>query len=445
MKIENPYIQYMYSYPHKTAYKSLCGVSLSDYVDQLSGRENSLYLHIPFCQSKCGYCNLFSVAGQEGKILSDYVDTIERQAKQLGEILPSDVHFQDFTLGGGTPLLLPESLLRRVFEIVRTYLGLDSLKCPVVIETSPNQTTKEKLHILKEEGVNRVSIGVQSFQPQELKTLQRFHCVETAKQALFFLKEMEFDCVNIDLIYGIPGQTIESLKDSLNQALAYEPEELFVYPLYVKPGTSMEKKGFKHSPDTFSMYCFVREYLKQEGYQPQSMRRFVRKKPVSRADAAGAGMTWLSGLPEGHCGFGNTISLGCGGRSYFGNLHFCTPYSVRQEDCLVTINKYIKQTDFLQVPHGFLLSEEEQRRRYAIRHILFGKGVNRKEYRETFGTDVVCDFEQIRLWEQEGYAVVGDSFVGLTEEGFGWSDYLGPQLISPEVKADMEAFYRQSF
>lgn len=425
MQIENPYQQYMYSYPHKTAYASLKNVQLKEYVPYLCRAENSLYFHIPFCQYRCGYCNLFSVAGQTEQVMQEYVDAMERHAKQFSEKMPDQVSFQDLTLGGGTPLILPVSLLRRVFFMAKNYFSLKE-NASVVIETSPNQTTLEKLAILEDEGVSRISIGVQSFQEKELAALCRFHDVESAKRALHAIKEKAFDCLNIDLIYGIPGQTTDSLLDSLRQAVAFEPEELFVYPLYVKPETALYKKNVIPSSDAYTMYCHVREFLKAEGYQPHSMRRFVKASDAS--------------LPESSCGFGNTVSIGCGGRSYIGNLHFCMPYAVKQEHCRSILDTYLQTKDYLQISHGFLLSPDEQKRRYVIRHILFGKGINCKDYRNHFSKRVQEDFPVIEEWEQNGYVTITNDFITLTEQGVSLSDCLGPQLISFDVRRKMEGF-----
>lgn len=444
MQSNYPYIQYMYSYPHKTAYETLRDVDLKTYLKELLGKENSLYFHIPFCQYKCGYCNLFSVAGQQESIMTAYVDALERQATQLAQAIPENAVFNDLTLGGGTPLLLPEHLLRRVFQIAKTYfkfaafseeetkvVSLENEKIPIIVETSPNQTTKEKLAILKEMGVTRVSIGVQSFQQEELERLHRFHKVETAKKALHLLKEANFSCVNVDLIYGIPGQTKESLLDSLKQAVAFAPEELFVYPLYVKPGTYLYQQEAELSKDTYEMYQCVREHLAKAGYEPCSMRRFVKtagKKTVAEKPFEKSSL----------CGFGNTLSIGCGGRSYLGNLHFCTPYAVQQNHCLSIINEYIAQTDFMQVTNGFILSKEEEMRRYVIRHILFGKGICREDYRKHFKEEAEQDFSQLQDWIEKGYAVITKEAITLTKEGFGLSDYLGPQLISDDVAKRMK-------
>lgn len=428
--IKNPYVQYMYSYPHKTAYGSLKGIHLADVINRIEGQENSLYIHIPFCQYKCGYCNLFSVAGQDTKRMEQYVEVMEKQAAQLAEIIPANIHFADLTIGGGTPLILPEELLSRVFDIAGNYFSFEYGKCPVVVETSPNQTTEGKLRLLKSYGVTRVSIGVQSFHEKELEMLYRYHTPQSAHAAIEAIKHIGFPCMNIDIIYGIPEQTENSLLVSLKQAIKYEPDELFVYPLYIKEGTQLCKKGIKRGENTADLYQCAAAYLKENGYLQQSMRRFVRNKKERLEQ-------------KNLCGFGNTLSIGCGGRSYLGNLHFCTPYAVGQKQCSKGLRAYMEQEDFLTITHGYILSEDEQKRRYAMKHILFGKGIDRADYKAHFGEEVQRDFPMIDAWCQKGYAIVNDTHVTFTERGIALSDYLGAQFISTEVTEKMEVWKRR--
>lgn len=433
-QIINPYRQYMYSYPHKTAYRALEGISLEEEFVKLEGQQNSLYFHIPFCQYKCGYCNLFSVAGKTMRMMGEYVDAMERQSGQLSSIMPGNVEFQEIILGGGTPLILPEPLLERVFEMAVKYFGVALPGISAVVETSPNQTTEPKLRILKKYGVTRLSIGIQSFEEQELVSLKRLHTAKSAEQALKLVKEVGFDCVNVDIIYGIPGQTKKSFLASLEKAVSYEPEELFVYPLYIKRDTGLWNMGYKQREDALELYYLGRNFLQMAGYRQDSMRRFVRQQEYSERE----NMERAASL----CGFGNTLSVGCGGRSYIGALHFSTPYEVKKKQCVMRLEEYIGQKDYLQVNHGFILSEEEQKRRYVIRHILFGQGILREDYREHFDNDVVRDFPLLIEWCREGYAVQSEDYITLTERGLALSDYLGPQLISEEVRERMEKWWK---
>lgn len=424
-KIQNPYIQYMYSYPHKTAYRPLQGIFLEDYAHLLAGKSHGLYLHIPFCQAKCGYCNLFSVTGQNEQQIDRYLAAVGRQIDQYQEILkPYHTEFSEITIGGGTPLLLSERQLEQIFDKMETGFTFSGRR-GLVVETAPNQTCREKLAVLKRAKTSRVSMGIQSFSDEELKVLGRNHPAATVREAMDLLKEAEFSCVNVDFIYGIPGQTISSLLASLKEALRYEPDEIFLYPLYVKHGTGLASAvdtGLVLNPGlAFRQYQEAAAFLCSEGFRQDSMRRFVREKGKKAA----------RGFSE--CGFGTSLALGCGGRSYIGRLHFCTPYAATQQGCREQLEKFENTTDFSAVTHGFLLSDDEMRRRYAIRHLLIRPGIDMSIYKKHFGTCVMDDFPVLGEWCKQGFLKAKDIFLVLTQEGLGLSDYLGPQLISRQV------------
>lgn len=422
----NPYIQYMYSYPHKTAYRPLQGVSLKNYVPLFQGGGHGLYLHIPFCHAKCGYCNLFSITGQKEEQIECYLDAVERQSRQYQELLsPCNTVFSETVIGGGTPLLLSCKQLLRMFRILEQSFSF-SKDQEIIIETAPNQTEKEKLQILKEAKVSRVSMGIQSFSDQDLQVLGRQHGARRAREALELLKSYQFPCINVDFIYGIPGQSIERLLASLREAVLYQPDEIFLYPLYVKHGAKMEQKireGMLLHPDqALQQYREASAYLRSEGYRQDSMRRFVK---TQRARA------------YSECGMGTSLALGCGGRSYLGDLHACSPYGITLKDCLQQLKIYEDTTDFSRITHGFLLSPEELRRRWVIRHLLIRPGLDTGRYQEQFMTEAEEDFPILKRWKEAGYLVfvkVEDrTYLTLTDRGLELSDYLGPQLISQNV------------
>ncbi len=427
----NPYVQYMYSYPHKTAYRSLPSLPLKDYFVRLAGPGHGLYLHVPFCQTKCGYCNLFSVTGQSAEVMDKYLLAVERQVCQYVSLLPDSCSFSSLTIGGGTPLLFRESQMDRVFEMLKKMPHFQGIK-EMVIETAPNQTSREKLRRLKQAGVTRVSMGIQSFSDAELKTLIRQHSAKKARKALELLMEEGFPCVNIDFIYGIPGQTKDSLLCSLKEALKFSPDEIFLYPLYVKHGAGLEKQiqcGLVLEPQkAYEQYREASAFLRSSGFRQDSMRRFVRVK-----DEEG-------NLREfSDCGFGTSLALGCGGRSYLGNLHFCTPYAITPRDSLFQLQQFIAAEDYTKVNHGILLSEDEIKRRYLIRHLLIYPGLNEEEYHRRFQSRADVDFPFLGEWIDKGW-LVRDSFLALSEMGLGLSDYLGPQMISRQVRQRMDAW-----
>ena len=431
MNIGNPYRQYMYSYPHKTAYQHLEGVSLNDYAPCLAGPGHGLYLHLPFCRTKCGYCNLFSVTGQDDEQISRYLEAVRRQSLQYQELLAShQTRFSEVVIGGGTPLLLTEEQLEWMFRLLETHFTCADDR-ELVIETAPNETSPAKLEILKQAGVTRVSMGIQSFSDRELGTLKRRHCADRARKALDLLKKKDFPCVNVDFIYGIPGQTVVSLLDSLKEAVAFAPDEIFLYPLYVKHGAGMQKEvrdGLVLRPEeALLQYREAAAYLRSEGFRQDSMRRFVRS-------------TQTRAYSE--CGFGTSLALGCGGRSYLGNLHFCTPYAITREDCLVQLQAFEQREDFTEITHGILLTEEELRRRYVIRHLLIRPGLSLSRYEEHFRNSAMEDFPILEEWKAQGYVRKEGAFLTLTEAGLELSDWLGPQLMSRAVIRKMEEWER---
>ncbi len=192
----NPYVQYMYSYPHKTAYRPLSGLSLSEYAPLLKGEGHGLYLHIPFCQTKCGYCNLFSVTGQTQERIDRYLAAVEQQSRQYHEVLkPYQSVFSSLDIGGGTPLLLTERQLERVFGSLNQYFQFSEDQ-RTGVETAPNQTTREKLAILKQAGVSRISMGIQSFSDKELGALRRQHNAKQAREALTLIQSFGAACLS---------------------------------------------------------------------------------------------------------------------------------------------------------------------------------------------------------------------------------------------------------
>ena len=414
------YVSYMYSYPHKTAYRTLTPpVSLSPYLERLDGREASLYFHIPFCAHKCGYCNLFSQQCCDAERISLYLHTMRRQAEQLS-VAAQGLKFTSFAVGGGTPLILDEGQLEELFCLAELF-GVHPSRVFTSVETSPEYTQKSVLRQLRARGVERLSMGVQSFNETELKKLKRRPGLGTVVGALENIVEAGFPQFNLDLIYGIEGQTVESFMRSLNTALTYRPNELFIYPLYVRPGTRIDVRSTDDIG--YAIYKSARELLVGQGFVQTSMRRFVRRETTE---------------PEFSCGDEVMLSCGAGGRSYLGNLHYATPYAVRQQAIADEIDHYIRTTDFMTAANGFLLSTEEMQIRFIIKNLMYHRGVDLAEYEKRFGEKP--DRNLFREFTDRGWIEETGRIVRLTEEGMAYSDYIGQAFISPVVRKLMSEY-----
>ena len=414
------YVSYMYSYPHKTAYRTLTPpVSLSPYLERLEGREASLYFHIPFCAHKCGYCNLFSQQCCDSERISLYLHTMRRQAEQLS-VAAQGLKFTSFAVGGGTPLILDEGQLEELFCLAELF-GVHPSRVFTSVETSPEYTQKSVLRQLRARGVERLSMGVQSFNETELKKLKRRPGLGTVVGALENIVEAGFPQFNLDLIYGIEGQTVESFMRSLNTALTYRPNELFIYPLYVRPGTRINVRSTDDIG--YAIYKSARELLVGQGFVQTSMRRFVRRETTET---------------EFSCGDEVMLSCGAGGRSYLGNLHYATPYAVRQQAIADEIGHYIRTTDFMTAANGFLLSTEEMQIRFIIKNLMYHRGVDLAEYEKRFGEKP--DRNLFREFTDRGWIEETGRIVRLTEEGMAYSDYIGQAFISPVVRKLMSEY-----
>lgn len=414
------YVSYMYSYPHKTAYRTLTPpVSLSPYLERLEGREASLYFHIPFCAHKCGYCNLFSQQCCDAERISLYLHTMRRQAEQLS-VAAQGLKFTSFAVGGGTPLILDEGQLEELFCLAELF-GVHPSRVFTSVETSPEYTQKSVLRQLRARGVERLSMGVQSFNETELKKLKRRPGLGTVVGALENIVEAGFPQFNLDLIYGIEGQTVESFMRSLNTALTYRPNELFIYPLYVRPGTRINVRSTDDIG--YAIYKSARELLVGQGFVQTSMRRFVRRETTET---------------EFSCGDEVMLSCGAGGRSYLGNLHYATPYAVRQQAIADEIDHYIRTTDFMTAANGFLLSTEEMQIRFIIKNLMYHRGVDLVEYEKRFGEKP--DRNLFREFTDRGWIEETGRIVRLTEEGMAYSDYIGQAFISPVVRKLMSEY-----
>ena len=186
-----------------------------------------LYVHLPFCSSRCGYCDFVTVVGRVGRH-DEYVDALlaELELEQGRLAGPVETVF----LGGGTPTFTGPEALRRLLR------ALPSAE-EVTVEANPETVTRAVARLLADAGVNRVSVGAQSFRPHLLATLERQARPEDVRRAFYHLRDANFDNISLDLIYGIPGQTPADLEADIDDALALAPEHLSCYELEAKPGT----------------------------------------------------------------------------------------------------------------------------------------------------------------------------------------------------------------
>jgi len=230
-----------------------------------------LYVHLPFCAQRCGYCDFVTVVGR-GDQHAAYVDALLGELALESELLAPEL--ETVFLGGGTPTFTePRPLERLLNELPRAE--------EVTVEANPETVTQELARLLRRYGVNRVSLGVQSFSPHLLEVLERVAHPDTVRRAYYHLRDAGFDNISFDLIYGIPGQGPADLEADLGEALALAPEHLSCYELEAKPGTRFtHAHGAELSRQAEAMESYfelVVEELTGNGYRWYETANFCRE------------------------------------------------------------------------------------------------------------------------------------------------------------------------
>ena len=201
---------------------------------KMKKRNLELYLHIPFCVRKCNYCDFFSASGTP-KEQADYVSAMVQEIQSYQE-LSREYEVQTIFLGGGTPSLLTPEQIEKIFTTIYHIFSVNE-NAEITMEMNPGTVDIEKLRAMKAAGVNRLSIGLQSAQNEELKMLGRIHTYEEFLETWKLVEQAGFKNRNIDLMSALPGQTIESYEDTLSKVLALEPEHISAYSLILEEGT----------------------------------------------------------------------------------------------------------------------------------------------------------------------------------------------------------------
>ena len=420
-----PYQGYLYAYPHKTAYRPLSPrPALREVWAEEDRTSLFLYLHVPFCEMRCGFCNLFTRTGASRSLASAYLDALARQAAAVRDAL-GEASFATAAFGGGTPTYLTAAELSRLCDIAERFVDLHAV--PLAVETSPATATADRLTVLAERGATRVSIGVQSFIDAEARAVVRPQRRADVEAALDRIRAVGFPALNIDLIYGIDGQTPDSWLTSLNAALRWEPEEMYLYPLYVRPLTGLERRAADWDDQRMLLYRLGRDHLLANGYEQVSMRMFRRR---GHADAGTAYCCQTDGM----------VGLGAGARSYTTDLHYSFEYAVGVPHVRGIIDSYLRETRFDVAHVGFVLDDEERRRRHLIQSLLQAEGMRRAPYAARFGTDAREDFPELADFADRGWLEETPETLRLTPEGLAHSDVIGPALISARVRALMDAY-----
>ncbi len=321
-----------------------------------------LYIHIPFCKSKCAYCDFYSVPGRDGEMdryTAALCTQLNKAGAQAGEYLVDTVYF-----GGGTPSWFgPE----RIVKVLAQLKGRFSLSedCEITMEANPDSVTGEGLAQLREAGVDRISLGVQSGEEEVLATARRPHTFARACHAVQLVRQAGFDNLSLDLIYGLPGQTFGSWQETVEQVLALEPEHLSCYGLKVEEGTPFWKRDPSDFPDEDTQadeYLWVCGRLQRAGFRHYEISNFAKPGRESRHNLK----YWT---------LGEYLGFGPGAHSDFGGLRY--GYS---RDLAAWLRGETPRSE------ETVITPEERVREYIMLGLRLSRGICQAEYEARGGS-----------------------------------------------------------
>ena len=270
-----------------------------------------IYIHVPFCRSKCQYCDFCSLATKDDNLMDGYLDAVCDHIKEAGVLAPG-YKVDTIYFGGGTPTFFGADGLAIILTAIRRNFDVDG-NAEITFEANPDSVSDRLLHRLRAEGFNRVSLGIQNDNDEMLKKLGRPHTYAQAVTAYHRIRKAGFRNVSIDLMYGLPGQTIQDWAETLDNVLRLNPEHVSCYALKIEEGTPFhEYKEMLNLPDDdiqADMYLTAVETLRGRGFRQYEISNFCRKGLYSRHN-----MRYWSGGE--YLGFGPSASSDFGGKRF---------------------------------------------------------------------------------------------------------------------------------
>lgn len=371
----------------------------------------SIYIHIPFCKRKCNYCSFNSVK-YDSALVDAYIDAIGNEI----DLISDKYAFKTIYLGGGTPTVLNSNQLRRLLNLINRSI-YSSKVVEYTVEANPGTLNNEKISILKENLVNRISLGVQSFNDAHLRTLSRIHTNLQTVQTYALLRENGFNNINIDLIFGIPSQNIKEWKDDLHFAISLDPEHISTYSLTYEDGTVfkelIQRGGLQKIAESnaLDMYKLAIGELTRSGFTHYEISNFAKKEKSSLHNI----VYWKN---QGYVG------IGAGACSFVSGRRSSNETDVKQY--IQNVSKNLTNT----ISYECLPPEE-----HAAETIIMGlrmlAGISNNRFQEQTGY-ILSDMysKQISVLKKAGYLSLTDNRLRLTEKGLYVADSVMMEFLN---------------
>lgn len=376
-----------------------------------------IYVHIPFCRSKCDYCDFYSLAGREER-MDDYQKALLSHIKETAPFARGS-QVDTVYFGGGTPSFYGEKRLSELLAALRRRYDV-ARDAEITVECNPDSVDRKMLTRLRRGGVNRISLGMQSACEEELKCLHRAHTVQQARDAVAAVRGAKIKNLSLDLIYGLPGQDMDSWKHTVEEVLALAPEHLSCYGLKVEEGTPLfgrvaRGEALPDDDQQADCYLWTVERLESAGFRQYEISNFARSGYQSRHN-----LKYWMGKPY--------LAFGPGAHSDFGGRRYAF---VKDLEAYITgvLSGGSVVTD------SDLIPRRERGGEYLMLRMRTVRGIEEWEYRREHYMNFEPIEQKLLEFERQGWAVHQDKRWHLTPQGFLLSNQLIGALLEVQEKA----------
>lgn len=377
----------------------------------------SLYLHIPFCEHKCIYCDFYSIENMSS--MDRFLSALGKEIEMRKEMFPQSETIETIFFGGGTPSLLSQQQFETIFSLLHKHYRIEP-NAEITCESNPGTVELNKLSQFRSVGFNRISFGIQSFHDDDLKFLTRIHSAEEAERAVESAYRAGFDNVSCDLIFALPNQTPDRWKENLRRAIALKPKHISAYALIVEEqtplATMVKNRLVAPLPDEedAELYEITIETMTANGYQQYEVSNFAQPGYFSRHNYN----YWNH---SDYIGFGPSAHSFCKDSSVSGKRW----WNVR------SIQSYCEALERGEYP--VIGSELIDRKKFFTEEIFLGlrsTGIDLKKLYPLYGEDVFSVKQPLILeMEQEGLLVRQNNVISLTSRGYAVCDEVAAKLI----------------
>lgn len=368
-------------------------------------KNTALYIHIPFCDHKCIYCDFYSIITSDN--ISSYKTALLQEINYYAGLYAKNRNITSIYFGGGTPSLMDPGYLNEIITHIKNKFSVQK-NAEITMETNPGTVSKEKLREFRNTGINRISIGIQSFNENELKFLTRIHDKETAIRTVYDAAESGFNNISVDLIFNLPGQTKEIWLNNLNTALSLPVHHISAYSLILERGTILNKMvldgkvNLQDEDYDAELYEVTIDLITAEGFEQYEVSNFA--------------------MPGYECIHNNAywryqdyISFGTSAHSFVNGKRWWNYSSLK------LYNSQIQVKGFAEANHEFI-STEESINEYTML-ALRSYGLDIHELKERFGNEWLANnSEYLQLLEKNGMIIKKGNLFKLTKHGYAVCD-----------------------